>query len=64
MAVWLKKEYPNETLKLWEFIDESSDHEYYIQTGSRLSSVYIYIVMAQFKEKASFRNPKGLNKMS
>lgn len=62
LSVWLKKEYPNETLRLWEFVD-NGDYEYYLQTGSRLSSVYIYIVMAQFKEKASFRNPKGFNKM-
>jgi hypothetical protein len=34
--------------------------QYYLETESRASPVYIYIVLIQFFRKAGFNNPKGL----
>jgi hypothetical protein len=45
---WLNRQYPNERLKMWKFITDDKDQEFYIQTGSKESSLYIYIVMKQF----------------
>jgi hypothetical protein len=64
LAVWLNKQYPNETLKMWKFITDQNDQEFYIETGSKESSLYTYIVMTQFLERSSFKNPKGLERMS
>jgi hypothetical protein len=49
LAVWLNKQYPNETLKMWKFITDQNDQEFYVETGSKESSLYTYIVMSQFK---------------
>ena len=64
LGVWLNREYPRETLSLWQFLNENDELEYYISTGTRESSLYIYIVMTQFQEKSSFKNPKGLERLS
>jgi hypothetical protein len=63
LEVWLKRQYPNEKLKMWKFITDDNDHEFYIQTDSKESSLYIYIVMTQFLERSSFKSPKGLDRM-
>ena len=48
LEVWLHRYYPSERLKMWKFITDDNDQEFYIQTGSKESSLYIYIVMTQF----------------
>ena len=48
---------------MWRFVTETGDHEYYIQTDCKESLLFIYIVMTQFSEKSSFKNPKGLERM-
>jgi hypothetical protein len=64
LAGWLRKDYPSESLKMWEFVTEKKELEYYIETGSKESSLFIYIVMTQFMEKSSFKNPKGIESMN
>jgi hypothetical protein len=61
---WLRKDYPSENLKMWEFVTEKKELEYYIETGSKESSFFIYIVMTHFLEKSSFENPKGIESMN
>jgi hypothetical protein len=48
LKAWLKKYYPHETIKMWKLATDSSEKEFYLQTRSRESLVFIYLVMVQF----------------
>jgi hypothetical protein len=48
LRVWLKKYYPHETIKMWKLATDNNEKEFYLQTGSKESLVFIHLVMVQF----------------
>jgi hypothetical protein len=56
--------YPNETLKLFEFKSIESKSEYYFLTQTKISNLYMYYLLNDKGEKAVFKNPHLLDKLS
>lgn len=50
-----KKEGQSEKREEWEF---------YLQTGGKLSMLFMYYVLNHYGEKCSFKNPKNYEKMT
>lgn len=59
---WLRAEHPMEALTLWRF-EESKGSEFYLQTGSKVSTLFLYYVLNHYGEKCSFKSPKDYERM-
>jgi hypothetical protein len=62
--MWLRQEFPGETLNFFEFRKSQYQKEYYLKTQSKLSTLFIYYVLNDFKIKAIFKNPHQLDRMT
>lgn len=49
---------------MWKFTNNDGNLEFYLQTDTRESSIYMRIAMEKFSERSTFKNPKGLDRMS
>lgn len=61
---WLSEEFKDEKLRLWRFINDKGDSEFYLQTDSQRSTVFMYYVLNHFDEKVLFKNPKNFDKLT
>lgn len=64
LVVWMRKEFKEGSIKMWKFITDQNDSEYYLETGSRAATLFLYLIMSTFNEKSQFKSPKALQSMS
>ena len=59
------KEYPHESLKLFMFTTQEKTKEYYLLTQTKTSNLFLYYLLNERgREKAVFKNPFLLDKLS
>jgi hypothetical protein len=45
---------------LWRFETEDNRVEFYLKTGGKISTIFMYYILNHYAEKANFKNPKDL----
>lgn len=48
---------------MWRFEAEDKKVEFYLKTGNKISTIFMYYVLNHYAEKAIFKNPKDLEKL-
>lgn len=61
---WVHAKFEHEQVKLFEFVTKEGAKEYYLQTESYDSTLYVYYLLNNYNEKSVFKNPLHLDKMS
>lgn len=59
---WLRKEFSSEKLKLMTYTIDRRKKEFYLTTGSKLSTLFLYFMLGHNNEKVVFRNPACVDK--
>jgi hypothetical protein len=47
---------------MWQYLNDQNQTEIYLETGSKASSFFIYLILANNGERAIFKNPKDIDK--
>lgn len=47
-TVWLKRQFKENKLKMWKFITDDNETEFYLDGGSKAANMFIYLVMTTF----------------
>jgi hypothetical protein len=47
---------------MWKYLNQKGETEIYLETGSRASSFFIYLIVSHNGERAIFKNPKDIDK--
>ena len=61
---WVHAKFEHEQVKLFECVTKEGAKEYYLQTESYDSTLYVYYLLNNYNEKSVFKNPLHLDKMS
>lgn len=62
-SLWLKREFPSEDLQCYE-LRKGRTKEYYLRTGSKISTLFMYYLLNGFRRRAVFKNPPNLDRMT
>jgi hypothetical protein len=63
VAEWLHADFPTETLRVWEHTAKEGK-DYYLETDSKTSLLYLYYVLHHYNQKAIFKNGPELAGLS
>lgn len=45
---WLQTEHPKQKLVMWKYEQARENYEFYIETGSKISTLFMYYVMNHY----------------